>query len=216
MNFFGHCCVAAWTHTNRAFVLGTMLPDFATMSGGRIQGSSSTDVSEGIAHHHATDSVFHSATTFVHLCATSSKRMDSEEVRWGTARAVAHIGVELFLDGWLLERQPENVRASYLEALERAKPEDLGSGLHWRKDETSDRFEALRKRLLNYGLPAEIGDPEVVLSRLKGALRGRSRLAILHEDEAAIARELDRLVEEVRSHAATLMEEVRTGLTPSV
>ena len=77
MNFFSHCHVAAWTRDDAAFALGTMLPDFATMSGSRLKGSSDGDVQAGIDHHHETDAVFHAAPTFVRLCTESAERMEA-------------------------------------------------------------------------------------------------------------------------------------------
>ena len=35
MNYLGHAAVATWRTSDRAFVLGAMLPDFATMIGAR-------------------------------------------------------------------------------------------------------------------------------------------------------------------------------------
>lgn len=212
MNFFAHCAVAAWTTTDEAFALGSMLPDFATMSGGRLEDCEHDAVRAGVAHHHRTDAVFHAASTFVELCRRSAARLDRGSVRWGTARAVAHIGVELFLDGWLLRRTPPEVRTQYLRALERAHPADLGACLRWRHGATAPRFEQLRRRLLDYGLPDEIGRPEVVFARLDRALSARPRLRIEAEDAAAVREELDRMLPEVEGNAEELMDEVSRGL----
>lgn len=212
MNFFSHCHVASWRRDDPAFALGSMLPDFATMSGGRLHGSSHDDVQAGIDHHHETDAVFHSAPTFVRLCAESAERMERDEVRWGTSRAVAHVGIELLLDGVLLRRGPIVVRDTYLRALRRASPADLGTTLRWRNGASAARFDRVLRRLLDYGLPGEIGEPDLVFTRLVRILEPRERLRIEPEHQNAVRREIHALAPDVRRHANTLMEEVRSGL----
>ncbi len=216
MNFFAHCVVAGWTTGDSAFALGSMLPDFATMSGGRLDGCEHDTLRTGVAYHHRTDAVFHSTPTFIDLCRRSAERLEREGVRWGTARAVAHVGIELFLDGWLLRHTPPGVPLQYRRALERGHPDDLGRCLRWRPTATQSRFEALRRRLLDYGLPDEIGEPEVVYARLDRVLEGRPRLRIKTHAAAAVRTELDRMCPELEDRADVLMEEVSQGLGPSV
>ena len=212
MNFFSHCHVASWTRSDPAFALGSMLPDFATMSDGRLQGSSHADVQAGIAHHHETDAVFHAAPTFVRLCGESAARMEAEGVRWGTSRAVAHVGLELLLDGVLLHGGPPAVRDTYVRALRRASPADLGTTLRWRSDASGARFDLVLRRLLDYGLPDEIGEPEIVFTRLVRILGPRDRLRIEPEHQDPVRREIHRLAPDVRRDADALMHEVRQGL----
>ena len=40
MNYFGHAAVASWRGSRGGLPLGAMLPDFATMSGARVTGTS--------------------------------------------------------------------------------------------------------------------------------------------------------------------------------
>lgn len=212
MNFFSHCHVANWRRSDPAFALGSMLPDFATMSGARLTGSSDSDVQAGIDHHHETDAVFHSAPTFVRLCTESADRMDAQGVRWGTSRAVAHVGIELILDGILLRRGPDLVRDTYLRALKRGSPADLGTTLEWRNAAAPARFDRVLRRLLDYGLPDEIGEPELVFTRLVRILEPRERLRIEPAQQDAVQHEIHALAPDVIRDADTLMGEVREGL----
>ena len=59
MNFFGHAIVASWTSVEPAFVLGSMVPDFANMVGARVPRVFHEGVARGVEFHHATDRVFH-------------------------------------------------------------------------------------------------------------------------------------------------------------
>src|ERR1044071_1149644 len=80
-----------------------MLPDFATMCGGRIDAADEVAVAGGIALHHATDAAFHQLPVVTGLM----RELDAELQRAGCARgprrAVSHIGVELLLDGVLID-----------------------------------------------------------------------------------------------------------------
>ncbi len=211
MNFFGHCYVACWTGHDPAFALGAMLPDFASMSGGRLGEVTDERIAAGIQHHLRTDAVFHAAPTFIQLMRQSNERM-SGSVRWGSARAVAHIGVELFVDAHLVHRGEAPPQRTYSHALRRGEPADLGAALGWKKKATRDRFESLRQRLLSYALPPEIGQPKVVSARLQRALRDRDRLRILPDELAAVENELQSMQADVASEADALLDEVRRGL----
>lgn len=208
MNFYSHCWLARHDGADDAFALGAMLPDFAGMSGARVVRVEHREVASGVAHHHAVDAVFHAAPTFVALCQQSAERLDADGVRWGTGRAVAHIGVELLLDGVLLG--DEATDTLYLDALRRGRT--LGETLHWSRVEAPTRFETLCDRLLALGARREHGEPEVVTERLHRALGSRPRLAILAEDADAVRAEVHRLFPEVHAAAPTLLDEVRVGL----
>lgn len=208
MNFYSHCWLARRDGADDAFALGAMLPDFAGMSGARLVRVEHPEVARGVAHHHAVDAVFHATPSFIALCQRSAERLDAAGVRWGTGRAVAHVGVELLLDGVLLgDRATDSL---YLDALGRGPA--LGATLHWSRADAPARFEALCRRLLALGARREHGEPEVVSERLHRALEGRPRLAILPQHTEAVRSELLRLFPEVQAAASSLLEEVQSGL----
>ncbi|MCB9621715.1 MAG: hypothetical protein H6723_00075 [Sandaracinus sp.] len=208
MNFYAHCHLARLDGADAAFALGSMLPDFAGMSGARLVRVDHQEVALGVQHHHVVDGVFHAAPTFVRLCQESSVRLDAAGVRWGTGRAVAHIGVELLLDGYLLDDGQAD--ALYLRALDGG--DDAAGHLHWSVAEADARFRRLCRRLHELGANPDHGSPEVVSDRLHRALAPRPRLAIEDRDSSAVRAEMDRLHDDVRRAAPTLMSEVHEGL----
>jgi hypothetical protein len=194
VNFIGHATVALWQRSEPLFVLGSMLPDFASMVGVRLSArhagpvdvrdgceNEADPLSEGIALHHRTDEVFHSAPQFTRLMQETLEELTSLGVARGAARAVGHIGVEMLIDGELV--RGHEVAAAYLEALQ--------AGGHasapFREEQGSVRWQALRLRLLAFGPPHDYGNLDVVLGRLVHVLQHRPRLA-LDDDSARLVR----------------------------
>lgn len=211
MNFYGHATVATWYERHPRFVLGSMLPDFASMAGARLRGAEDPLVARGIELHHQTDDVFHRAALFLRLSETGADELIDRGLGRGPARAVAHIGTELLLDGLLLEDSGDELtKEAYLGAVAAAEASDLG--LEFRREEGSDRFQALSSRLSGYGLPLAYRDPEMVFVRLTQALHRRPRLALVPEDEAVVVpwlRQTRRVLEE---EGDGLVREVREGV----
>ena len=214
MNFFGHAVVASWRTSEPGFVLGAMLPDFATMSRNRIA-SVGEPLDPGVAHHHQVDAVFHQASTFVQLCELISMRLENLDVRRGTARAVGHIGTELLLDGWLRSEsvaQGRGVEVLYAAALDVGAADRLGSQVQWRDSNGAGRFESLRQRLVSYGLPPDFASPETVAHRIARAVEHRPRLRVDSRDTDAVLRTLQEMQKVVENAASALMDEVKRGL----
>lgn len=177
MNFFGHAAVASWHEPTPGRVLGAMLPDFATMSGARLGEGSERDIAGGIELHHTTDAAFHRAPVVLALMRDLDSRLEAAGCARGPRRAVAHIGVELLIDG-VLVAEP-SYREQYLAALER----DPG-GIVWR--EHPERFAKLRERLRSYGVPDDLRKPEAITQRLHRMLSHRPLLAPNAADLRAI------------------------------
>src|SRR5262245_38990668 len=113
-----------------------MLPDFASMSRARLAGAEDARIAAGIALHQRTDDAFHGAPTFVALYRDGCQELEAAGLGLGPARAVAHVGTELVLDGLLLDGA---AAGPYLEAL--AVPIDE-VGLRFRGDGAA-RFSAV-------------------------------------------------------------------------
>src|SRR5687768_8762401 len=80
-----------------------MLPDLASMAGVRLDTTElPDDVAAGVRHHYAADAAFHGHESFIRLLRTVRTALADAGVARGPARAAAHVGVELALDGWLL------------------------------------------------------------------------------------------------------------------
>lgn len=204
MNFFGHAVVAGWAEAPPPTILGSMLPDFESMTRVQLLEVRDPAIQKGVALHHATDDAFHSAPEFVSLCSRALRQLTSLDVRRGTARAVAHIGTELFLDGWLA--RTDGHCGPYLLAL---SPE-ANQGLAWA--DRGARFARLRQRLTHWGPPHDYRDPDFVLGRLTDALRGRPRLSVLDDQRQTLQRFLPDLQQNVVAAAPKLLAHVRDGL----
>jgi len=181
MNYLGHAAVATWRSDDRAFVLGAMLPDFATMLGTRPPRTAHAGLESGMQFHYRTDEVFHRSLGFRELTRSAFDWLLGRGVERGRARAIAHVGVELLLDADLARAEP--VRRAYVAALHGGAEHDLGRYLSWAAPEGRLGFEDLRARLLVRGVGAEDPAPAVTSQRLRLALSARPRLALDDADE---------------------------------
>lgn len=204
MNFFGHAVVAAVADADERHLLGSMLPDFEAMLRVPMVAVRDPHVQRGIDLHHRTDDAFHRNRVFVEIGALALSALTAAGVRRGTARAVGHIGTEMFLDGWLA-REQAHVDA-YLAALRL----ELGHRLEW--EDAGRAFTTLRSRLSNWGAPRDYAKPGFVLARLADALRRRPALAVLDEESARVAEFLPLLRERVEKDAPELLHQVQDAL----
>ena len=91
MNYFGHTVLAVRRGGDRAFVLGAMLPDFATMIRARPPRTAHADIDSGMQFHRRTDDVFHRSAVFRQLTQEAVVWLSARGVRSGSALAVAHV-----------------------------------------------------------------------------------------------------------------------------
>jgi acyl carrier protein phosphodiesterase len=173
MNFFGHATVACWKNTRPSFVLGAMLPDFERMSGARPGDLDEVDLLDGVRWHHRTDAAFHACPTFLELCREARSALRDRGLPRGACMAVAHVGIELLLDGLLLG--DDTVEHAYAQALQVAH--GPGGPLRWRSRTDEVRFERLRARLVDAGPPTGYRDCATVAERLHHITTTRPRLA---------------------------------------
>ena len=210
MNFFGHTVLAVRRSTDPAFVLGSMLPDFATMIRARPPHAEHADIDSGMKFHWRTDDVFHRSPAFQALSHRAYVWLSARGVRDGSALAVAHVGVEILLDAALAG--DACAQRAYRAALEGAAPDELGRYVGWASGEQRDRFDALRGRLLARG--AITGDiaPETVAERLRMVLADRPRLS-LDDTSIPAVRDWARIAHpEVAAGAANLVEDLAAQL----
>jgi hypothetical protein len=172
VNFFGHAAVASWSSEAPGTALGAMLPDFATMAGIRIASSADADVTAGIALHHATDAAFHTLPLVLDLMRELDALLDRAGCARGPRRAVSHIGIELLLDGILVD--DPTYRDVYVRGLHHDDPT-----LAFRPDPTDapTRFARLLARLRSYGVPDDLKSPLAITQRLARMLAHRPLLA---------------------------------------
>jgi hypothetical protein len=207
VNFFGHATVAAWVDPDPRLVFGAMLPDFASMSRTRLLGAGDPRVAEGIALHHQTDEAFHGAPTFLELYVSGTEDLEARGLGRGPARAVAHVGTELLLDGLLLDREP--AKSAYLDAV--ALPGRADLDLRFR-DQGGERFQSFYARLAEHGIPNEYRSPERVAIRLEQILSRRPRLAFGDVDGPHVVGFLETMQASLRDRLTTLLAEVESSL----
>lgn len=187
-----------------------MLPDLAGMTGIRLHGASDIELQRGIDLHHATDSAFHAAPIFTGFCAEAIVRLGREGLERGTARAVAHVGVELTLDGVLCRRSLE--RGLYAAALDVAISGGLEGKLSVTPAADLGRLTAGLGRLARAPIPEAYADPEVVADRLRFILASRPRLAMRASDFEPVRRWTQDVRPLVADRSHELLEQVRAGV----
>lgn len=210
MNFFGHSVIAQELDSTPAFLFGTMLPDFVSMSAARFDSVSEQAperhaLVQGIEVHHATDAVFHSTPHFLRYCSDLTVALEKAGVRRGTAMAVGHIGAELLLDRWLLHFVDAT---PYLDAI--AYGEENAAFVHVTKD-AGPRLKGLMGRLLEYKLSG-YQSIEVIRMRLERALCQRPRLSVEPSAAAPIEECLSAFDEPIRRDADEWRESIHTAL----
>jgi len=210
VNFFGHATVASWAQQpTPAFVIGAMLPDFATISGARSLRATHPEATRGVALHHATDAVFHLAPDFLVLTNLVKGRLERGGVGHGGARAAAHVGVELVLDGTLVT----DARAGelYVRALD-----DAEAHITCAVDDDVERLSGFLGRVRRAGIPFAYTDPRTVATRVERVLSSRPLLAVGEGHADLLADVFTEIAAEVRSRADNLLAHVRRGLSPAL
>jgi len=198
--------VATWApEATPAFVIGAMLPDFATISGARSVRATNPETARGVALHHATDAVFHAAPDFVVLTKRVREHLERCGIRNGSARAAAHVGIELLLDGNLLT----DARACdlYVRALA-----DAGAHIGCAGADDVPRLARFLERVRGAGIPYPYTDPRAVADRVGRALAPRPLLALAAGDADVLVIVLADVAADVRARAASLLDDVRRGL----
>jgi acyl carrier protein phosphodiesterase len=207
VNFFGHAAIASWTSASAGHALGAMLPDFATMSGARVASAAAdAEVAAGIELHHVTDAAFHQLPAVTGLMRELDALLLAGGCARGPRRAVAHIGVELLLDG-VLVGEP-----AYRDAYTRALAHE--PNVTWR-DPADDpaRFARLQHRLRAHGVPDDLRDPASITFRLARMLGHRPLLAPSPEDLRVIGGALAEYKARVEIATETVLRGMRARLT---
>lgn len=183
-----------------------MLPDFASMAGLRLPNVGSGAVAEGIEFHHTSDRAFHRLRRFRDHESWTLKLMLESGLRRGPSRGVAHVGVELSLDGALVA-SPE-AHSLYESALVAARE----LSLPWDHSEHASRFTTMIKRLSSFGVPDGYRDPGIVAERLVRIMKPRPLLRLTEEEAPLLHGAVPRMHRRVELEATEMMAELRTQL----
>ena len=211
MNFFAHSKLALWRSDDPRFALGAMLPDLTGMLGLRLRHVDHAVLAAGVAYHHATDAAFHAAPIFLTLCAHGVSTLSEAGVGRGTARAVAHVGTELLLDG-ALSRDDSRALQAYRAALEIGTHEHLVDHIDLAGSANAQSLHDGLIRLAGAPIPEGYREAAFVFARLRSILARRPRLAMQDADLARVQRYVEEIQPRVTQVAAELLEQVRASL----
>lgn len=205
MNLYGHAVVAGWVAGEPRFVLGAMLPDLGKLAGHRRLVAHDPEAAAGVQWHHRTDDAFHGSGAFTRLCRDAHDELEADGLPRGAAMAVAHVALELLLDGVLLADAAG--QAAYLGAL---STDARALGLM--DAQAIADVDAVKGRMARFGLPVHYREPERVAQRVVAIVADRPRLAVPIERVEAVLRWATRVRVAVEREAPGLVEELRAAL----
>jgi hypothetical protein len=211
MNFFGHALVAQRDEATRGpiraeFVLGAMLPDFASMLRTRPPSTTLDVLAAGLSFHHRTDDAFRGSHAFLEFSRQASSSLSDRGLGRGTARAVAHVGVELLLDAAFAGENGAN--EAYLSALAGASRERVRGYIHWQSNDASERFQHLCHSLQNRGRVQDNPPSELIATRLQSILADRPRLAMDERGLSVVRDWVEGARRQITAGAPQLLSEV--------
>ncbi len=210
MNFFAHLVVAASRSREEPFVFGAMLPDLGSMGRFRWTGIHDDLTRSGLDHHHETDRVFHALPVFRDLTKLGQSALSPLELRPTLVRGLAHIAVELLLDGELSGRTPDiSLFRRAITGDAQAPRSPWGVEL---ETESAQRWHRLRDRLLGGALPGAYQDPSFVAERIIGICRARPRLVLPDGIAPELSRWTAALQKDVKPKTDELLEGVLAHL----
>lgn len=214
MNLYGHAVVASWHSPDPWHGLGAMLPDLAGLVGARPPTPRSEPVRAGIALHHTTDAAFHASRDFVRLCSEGIEALQRDGLSRGAARAVAHVGVELLLDGELAGDVGGLTCFGDALGLAASHAADTEEALTWQGAGDAGRLRDVATRLAQANIPLVYMDPEVVAERLYRILARRPRLAFDAAHLPGVRRWAVGVQREVRAAAPDVLAALRPAPVP--
>ena len=209
MNYIGHAAVASWHSSAPLFVLGAMLPDFASFLGFALPTPTDGELHAGIVLHHATDLVFHETTVFRTLSRKARFELEHAGVPRGPARAVAHVGVEMLIDAQMAKSG--TVRDSLSTALSAVLSPRLEGALPLHAQDR-ERLKHVVLFIHSRGASAWSSEPTLVAGRLARTFASRPRLALSPESIPPIEGWVASASREVLEHSSALENELRHGL----
>ena len=219
MNFFGHALLAqrheaASGSVRAGFILGAMLPDFASMLRTRPPRATLDALQAGLAFHHLTDDAFHGSQSFLEFSGQASSFLGARGLSRGSARAVAHVGVELLLDGAFASENAAN--EAYLSALECGLTTHVASHIHWQASEQEARFQHLCHDLARRGAYRGDAPAELIAERLRNILADRPRLAMDDAGQSVVREWVVTARPLIVTGAAELLREVTQRLNQTL
>jgi hypothetical protein len=194
------------------FLLGTALPDFAAMARLRLDRVGGP-LGRGMQLHHDTDAVFHREGWFLDLEHELLADLVAAGLPRGGALACAHVGVELLLDGELLQNSATATAVMDVYAMI-AQPPDAAivvapfdARMRW-----AEHLSGIASRLD----PFLYADPISVAQRLHRITESRPRLAFESHHIPTIASRLAELQPRIARSAPEVLARVSVGVAAGV
>jgi hypothetical protein len=216
VNVFAHVAVAAragGVDADDRFLLGAALSDLATFGGFRLLGRSPDDrITAGMAFHHRTDDAFHHHRWFRTRNRAAADALAGAGLPRGAARACAHVGVELLLDGALHRHADDRDRFARAVGTAPRLVDELGPLVYpERRPAWVAHLDELAAVVSERSLPP-YDDPPEVAARLHWICGRRPRLAFDRRLIPAVTEELARHHPSIRTSAGDLVDELAAGL----
>jgi hypothetical protein len=200
-------------------LFGAALPDFAAMGRFRLaRRPVDRWLALGVEAHHRTDDAFHHHPWFTDHSSRLRAGIEMLGIGRGPARAIGHVGVELLLDGELIERRPSLQRTtdSVLSLADNGKlgiheivPPDQQAG--WREH---------LARIADWRVAQDHHHPAIVAERLYRILSRRPRLSFDRVQVPAVAEaltgQLDAMGGGINQMVAEVVSRVSTDLNSRV
>jgi hypothetical protein len=188
MNLVGHVAVALEPDAplpSDDFLVGCMLPDLAAIARVRLARPDG-EMGRGVAFHHACDSAFHDSEWFHSENRELRDALLAAGVETGPARACSHAGIEMLLDGALVEQPDVHRAASRTFAAIGAQADALAT---LAPPESRGVAELRFRRIATSLDPTRYGDARFIAERLHAMTAGRRRIELpaAHVDRVANA-----------------------------
>jgi len=219
MNFIGHIKVAldqaAGGPVQTEVLVGAALPDVAAIGRHRlVNRAANAGVNAGIALHHRTDDAFHRHPWFRANSQAVTGELAAAGLPRGAARACGHVGVELLLDGFLLDTDGQLADVAD-EAMRSVTTPDFGIDHMVAAERRADWRHHL-ERTASWPVPTDYREPAAVAERLRRILDRRPRLRFDQELTDRVAAILTRHQDALEREAEQLLAELLTELREEI
>jgi hypothetical protein len=210
VNLVGHVAVAlhrGGPAPDTEFLVGCMLPDLSAIARVRLTTRPGGELGRGVAFHHDCDAAFHESAWFRAQNIQLRDALLAAAIAPGPARACAHAGVEMLLDGaFVADADVAGAVERTLAAVDRGAPRlaELAA---------PEQRVALRERLQAIGHsldPARYANPCFGAERLHRMTAGRRRIELPRDQVGRVATALLAFQPIVVADAATVRATVAT------
>jgi hypothetical protein len=207
VNLVGHVA-AAPEAASPGFLAGCVLPDVAAISRVRVARPAVEPIAAGVAYHHDCDHAFHASPWFTRTCVDLRDELLAAGVDRGPARAAAHAGLEMLLDGALVS--DDGIRHQLRVALDTL---DANAVMLATLVAASDRGRWIAgvQRIARSLDVDGYRDAASVTLRLQRMTAGRARIELRADQAAEVTAVLTEAQPRVLADAPAVLADVRRG-----